>query len=548
MKTRTIRRISQIVFFGLFVYLIAKTAYPLRSAIPVDLFVQADPLVAGAAMLASRTIIHGALISLVIVGITIVLGRVFCGWICPMGTTLDACDKAFFRGKKRSGTPNRLFGLKYYVLAGLFVTSLFTMQAVYLLDPLSLLTRTVVLVFIAPIQMVFRWLAEVSYAWSSSGFGPMASVGMWLSDRIGPWSFIAGQQLYYHEALIVLAIFVGIVGLNSISRRFWCRNLCPLGALLGIFSQIPVLKRVVSGECTECAKCVRECKMGAILENPRLTRMTECILCFNCVAGSPRKAVSFRFRPRPERRSETALDLSRRRILQGAGVGLGFAAMAAIDPGRKRALSDSSQIKLSSQDLIRPPGSLPEDKFIEQCVRCGSCMKVCPTNGLQPAIYEAGIEGFWTPILVPRIGCCTQECNACGQVCPTEAIKPFTIAEKSYIFIGTATIDRSQCIAWADDKKCLVCDEYCSYKAVEWKPTPEGVKRPFVNEKKCVGCGICESACPVQPIAAIRVYSRGDKRHMTRPEQRDWSGVIDSSENATRNPRSRRRKRRGMTP
>jgi len=532
MKTKTIRRISQIVFLGLFLYLIWITAYPLKPGTPVDIFARLDPLVAGATMLAARTFIPAMALSLIIVGITILLGRVFCGWMCPLGTTLDASDKVFFRRKRQRGTV-RLQGLKYYILASLFISALFTVQAVYLLDPISLLTRTIVLVFVAPVQIVFRWLAEVFYGWSSSGFGPF----VWMSDALNSWQFTSDPQLYFRQGILVLAIFIAIVGLNSLSRRFWCRNLCPLGALLGLFSYVPILKRVVSDECIDCAKCTNDCKMAAILENPRLTRTTECIECFNCVGyssavarssssgegGCPTDAVSFRFRPKPELHEETSLSLPRRRVLQGAGIGLAFAAMAKIDPGRKRALGDISPIKLSSQDLIRPPGSVAEDQFVAKCTRCGACMKVCPTNGLQPALHEAGIEGFWTPVLVPRIGCCTQECNACGEVCPTDAIERFKIAEKSHIFIATAVIERDHCIAWYADRKCLVCDEYCSYKAIEWK-TVDGAKRPFVDEKKCVGCGICEFACPVQPIAAIRVYSRGDKRHMTREEQKAWAG------------------------
>ncbi|HUV04386.1 MAG TPA: 4Fe-4S binding protein [Armatimonadota bacterium] len=519
MRTRTIRRISQIVFFGLFLVLIYATAYPLKPGIPVDLFVRLDPLAAAASMLAARALIAVMWPALVVVGITILLGRVFCGWVCPLGTTLDASDKLFFRGKRRGAV--QLRGLKYYILAGLLVSALFSTQAVYLLDPLSLLTRTIVLVFVAPIQMAFRWLAEMFYGWSSGGLGPMASVAAWLSDRAGAWQFISGPQLYFRQGLLVLAVFVAIIGLNSLSRRFWCRNLCPLGALLGLLSYVPILKRVVSKECIDCAKCT-SCKMAAIHENPRLTRTAECIECFNCVPICPTDAVSFRFRPKPDLHPETRLSLPRRRILQGAAVGLGFAAMVRIDPGRKRALGETSSVKLSSQELIRPPGSVEESEFVARCIRCGECMKVCPTNGLQPALHEAGIEGFWTPILVPRIGCCTQECNACGEVCPTDAVRPFKIEEKKHIFIATAVIERDQCIAWNSNRTCLVCDEYCSYKAVEWK-TVEGTKRPFVNEKVCVGCGICESACPIQPVAAIRVYSFGDKRHMTREEQRAWS-------------------------
>jgi len=521
MRTRTIRRVSQIVFFGLFLVLICVTAYPLKPGIPVDLFVKLDPLAALASMLAARTFIAAMWPALVVIGITILLGRVFCGWVCPLGTTLDASDKLFFRGKRR-GTA-QLRGLKYYILVGLLVSALFSTQAVYLLDPLSLLTRTVVLVFIAPIQMAFRWLAEMFYGLSSGGLGPIASVGTWLSDRVGAWQFVSGPQLYFRQALLVLAVFVAIVGLNSLTRRFWCRNLCPLGALLGLLSYVPILKRVVSDECTDCARCTNDCKMAAIHEDPRLTRTTECIECFNCAPICPTDAVSFRFRPKPELHPETRLDLPRRRVLQGAAVGLGLAAMVKIDPARKRALGGTSSVKLSSPELIRPPGAVEEDDFVARCVRCGECMKVCPTNGLQPALHEAGIEGFWTPILVPRIGCCTQECNACGEVCPTDAVRPFKIEEKKHIFIATAVIERDQCIAWNSNRTCLVCDEYCSYKAIEWKMV-EGTKRPFVNEKACVGCGICESACPIQPVAAIRVYSFGDKRHMTREEQKSWAG------------------------
>lgn len=507
MKMRLVRLISQAVFFGLFLYLISITAYPPRSAIPVDLFAKLDPLIAGGAMLAARAFIPAMMLSLIIVGITVLLGRVFCGWMCPLGTVLDASDKLFFRGNMSSGIDLR--SLKHYILAGLLISALLGMQAIYLLDPLSILTRTIVLAFVAPIQMVFQSLAEVFYGWSSSAFGPLAAVGMQLSDRMSGWQFISGQQLYFRQAFPALVIFIAIVGLNSLSRRFWCRNLCPLGALLGLLARIPILGRAVGEGCNDCARCAGDCRMSAVGENPRLARPAECIRCFGCVESCPRDAVSFRLRPGLP--AETGLDLSRRRLLQGAGIGLAFAAMAKIDPAAKRATESAPPVKLSSRELIRPPGSVEESEFVARCIRCGACMKACPTNGLQPAVHEAGIEGFWTPILIPRIGCCTEQCNACGAVCPTDAIEPFEIAEKKRIFIGTAVIERDHCIAWNADRQCLVCDEYCSYAAIQWK-TVDGFKRPFVDEKKCVGCGICEFACPIQPVAAIRISSQGAKR------------------------------------
>jgi polyferredoxin len=505
--TKQIRRISQILFLALFLYFVFALACYTKPV--ASWFVRVDPLVVGATALAVRKLTLDALLALIVVIPTLFLGRVFCGWVCPLGTVLDLGDKVFYR-TKRPKNPVEYRRLKYYILAGLAVTALFSMQAIYMLDPLCLLTRTIDLAFIAPVQFFLRSTQDLLNTLSGSSFGPLASVSLWLSSKMGGWSFIAGDQMFYRQSFLFLAIFVGIVGLNSISRRFWCRNLCPLGALLGLFSRLPVLKRVVADDCIECGKCIRDCKMRAIPSDPHVTRSSECIECFDCVPICPKKAESFRARPKPESRPEAGLDLSRRRVLQGAGIGLAFAALTRVDPAAKYA-RNAVNIKLSSPGLIRPPGAVAEHEFVNLCVRCGACMKACPSSGLQPALHEAGIEGFWTPILVPNIGPCVQECNACGRVCPTKAIRSVTVAEKSHIIIGTASIEHDHCLAWYGRRECLVCNEHCSYQAVDLRVV-EGVNRPFVNEDKCTGCGACENACPIQPVAAIRVSSRGDMR------------------------------------
>jgi ferredoxin len=151
-------------------------------------------------------------------------------------------------------------------------------------------------------------------------------------------------------------------------------------------------------------------------------------------------------------------------------------------------------------------------------VRCGLCYKVCPTTGLQPALFEAGVEGAWSPRLVPRIGGCEKNCNLCGQHCPTGAIRNLSLEEKSYARLGTAVIDRSRCIAWEQNRVCLVCDEACQYNAIEtFSETIQGqaLLRPFVDERLCVGCGICESRCPVDGPAAIQVFRMGEERRRT---------------------------------
>jgi formate hydrogenlyase subunit 6/NADH:ubiquinone oxidoreductase subunit I len=137
--------------------------------------------------------------------------------------------------------------------------------------------------------------------------------------------------------------------------------------------------------------------------------------------------------------------------------------------------------------------------------------------------------------LTPRVGPCAQSCDLCGRICPTGAIEPFDWREKKWLYIGRAQIDRSTCIAWYADRKCLVCDEYCSYNAIYWEEE-EGAMRPFVDEARCIGCGLCEAFCPIQPQAAIRVHSLGDKRELSRPEQLDIRKGAEKREDTPEDP------------
>ena len=220
--TRQIRRISQILFFALFLYFVfALASYTKPMA---NWFVRVDPLVVGATALAVRKVTLTALLALIVLVPTVLLGRVFCGWACPLGKVLDLADKIFYRrkGAKKTVEYRRL---KYYILAGLAVTALFSMQAIYMLDPLCLLSRSIDLIFIAPVQFLLRSIQDLLNGWSGSSLQPLASASLWLSDRMGESSFIGGDQVFYRQSFLFLTIFVGVIGLNSISRRFWCRNL-----------------------------------------------------------------------------------------------------------------------------------------------------------------------------------------------------------------------------------------------------------------------------------------------------------------------------------
>jgi ferredoxin len=160
--------------------------------------------------------------------------------------------------------------------------------------------------------------------------------------------------------------------------------------------------------------------------------------------------------------------------------------------------------------VIRPPASLEEDEFADRCVRCGNCMKVCITNGLQPTLLESGPAGIWTPRLVPEVGYCEYRCRLCGSVCPTGAIAKLSPAQKRLTRLGIARIERSRCLPWKENKECLVCQEHCPIpnKAIRLQKemvSGKMIARPYVRQELCIGCGICQTKCPTRPVRAIRV-------------------------------------------
>jgi len=298
--------------------------------------------------------------------------------------------------------------------------------------------------------------------------------------------------------------------------RFWCRCLCPSGALMAIFTRRPILRRKVSPDCTQCGICLKTCPMDAIgisrqpngNVDARLTDYAECIYCLTCVKGCPVGAISFDLavESSPDRQDHTPEQIfaERRRIL-GVGLSGSMAAIVTLT-GLKSTHSDPGPGGIVHPAMIRPPGAIPEDAFLARCIRCGACMHACPTNSLQPLGMAAGLSAVFSPVLTLRRGPCEPSCNACNQVCPTGAISPLHIIERQKAKVGTASIFRQKCLAWEFGKKCLICDEVCPFDAIEFRMIPGNtIAVPFVNENKCAGCGFCEHYCPVRAVPAIVV-------------------------------------------
>ncbi len=569
MRIVTARRICQIFFLLLFLWLCLVTSagthwWQIRGW-PVNWFLQLDPLLALAAMLTTGTLYAGLLWALVTVVLTMVLGRFFCGWLCPLGTLQQVVGvlagwKLRFSERINRHRFHRLQSFKYLVLVFFLGAALFRPWAASLqtglLDPICLLQRSVNLVLL-PL------------------FGPDSP-------------FAAGR--YTAGAWLVGAMFFAIALLCIPLPRVYCRFVCPLGALFGVIGRTALWQvGKIQETCSNCSRCDSACE-GAC-SPAGCIRSHECVLCMNCLDSCREASMGYRREPVTDRIDRP--DLSRRAVLLTLASGV-----VAVPVVRLSGTLAGN----ASPDLVRPPGALAEIDFLRRCTKCGLCMRVCPSRVIQPALLQAGIEGLWTPVLDPTAGTsgCQYNCVACGHVCPTAAIRPMSLDERQGknafagngpVRMGTAFVDRSRCLPWAMHRPCLVCEENCpvSPKAIFTEeifqpvrgnpfraafPAPDRIdlsgnrnpgflatgdyycripgrtgpppakivaqqeallqlsaplfktssqgqgdveivirlKRPYVDPTYCIGCGICEHECPVSTKRAIRVTAENESR------------------------------------
>ncbi len=486
------RAFLQALSLFLFTLLFIFAAYGLPEWLPADLYLRLDPLLTLSALLAKKEYIARALWSIIIVGATIFIGRFFCGYVCPLGVTIDLGHFFFWRKIKffHFAKDKVLRRLKFYLLLITLSAALGGLTISALFDPIPILTRFYTFTLYPLVITIFNLILDI--------LRPLSTIFGWSTLQHSHYA-----QPVYYMSLITFLIFGLIIFLNRYASRFWCRYLCPLGALLSLISPLGVFKRRVNQNCTSCLKCQKSCPMGAVAVDPRQTHFSECIQCRTCAQVCPEKAISFLPKLSSSIAGEhSSPDFSRREFLYGIPFGLVLAFLTDRTPYTP--LQGKSW-------LIRPPGAIPEDEFLKTCIRCGECMKSCVTNTLQPSLWESGLAGLWTPKLDLRFAACEQNCNICGQVCPTQAIRALSLEEKNHAKIGTAVLRREMCLVWAENKICLICDEICPYNAIVFR-TIEGFRRPVVIPSKCNGCGWCEQKCPIQGESAIVVVPMGEIR------------------------------------
>lgn len=505
-KLIIIRRFSQAFFLALFIYILWSTTYPLRGLLPPGTFFKINPYIMMLTSLSQRVLIPGIIIGIAMLALTLVFGRFYCGWICPLGTLIDYAGA--FRRKKRTPSAvvnSRLRKGKFIALGITAILAAAGVQAAWVLDPMVVAARFVSLNLIPTATLLLNDL--FIFLMRDMGlYQPLQGIYQSLKSSV-----LGVKVVFFSNAGAILALTLGICLASLFISRIWCRMLCPLGATYALAAKAALLSRANRG-CSACGLCKSSCRMGAIKDDMSYVK-SECILCMDCVYECPGNITNFSFSGLT-RKNEGTSKVSSGNMTRTQFLLLMFASLSSMAFRWRGGSSGSASFK---SGVIRPPAALKEPDFFDRCIRCGNCMKVCPTNGLQPVMLESGLSGLWTPHLVPEIGYCEYNCTLCGTVCPTEAIKKLSLAEKHMIKLGTAVVDRSTCIAWAGNQQCIVCEEHCPVpmKAIKVDTiTVNGsiVKRPVVDKSLCVGCGICQTKCPVRPVRAIKVSPEGAYR------------------------------------
>lgn len=495
------RQTVQYVALAIFIVLFIWSRQDGGPANLINIPMRMDPLLMLAHLLASRTFLAGSALGLIVVLLTVVFGRAWCGWLCPMGTILDIFPLNRWMNKRAAPTDGWR-RIKFDLVIVIIAAALLGNLTLLFFDPLALLLRTLT-VGIWPALDRIVTAVETVLVNVPAFEGPLSTFDNWVRPAILP-----DQPIFFPGGLLFAAIFLGVILLNLLAARFWCRYLCPLGGALGWLSKLAIFRRKVGAECKGCTLCTDICPTGTI--NPAkdyVSDPSECTMCLNCLEACPRDQT--RFLPVFSAEKWTSYDPGRREALLAIGATIASIAL----------LNSNGPAKRQLPFLIRPPGvreTNPDVLDFTKCTRCNECVRVCPTGGLQPAGFEAGVAALGSPILAPRLGYCDYSCNACGQVCPVQAIPPLALAQKRVEVIGLAYINENRCIPWSDHQPCLVCEEMCPLpqKAIQlenaevWGPDGQivSVQLPHVLRELCIGCGICEYKCPVSGEAAIRVF------------------------------------------
>ena len=455
-----------------------------KEFIPAEIFLIIDPLVSLSTAIASRNWVWSLVAAFIILVLCLIIPRGFCGYVCPLGTLIDLFDRLIGQRVLRFRAPATGWWvhIKYYLLGAVLFTSVFGVLTSGYVSAIPIITRG------------FLFIGE-----------PLQTAALRGIHLIPPMN--SGH-------IFSILLFFAVLGLGLLRPRFWCKYVCPSGAMFSLGNLFRATDRKVESSCIHCNKCVTICPFDAIKPD-FTTRGTDCTQCQTCAGVCPTHSIKFVERwnrvslktVNEPANHETAI--GRRGFLSWA-LGSSAAVIAATSYTSVNRITGANLDNPNSFKPVRPPGSVPEEDFLQQCIRCGECFKACPNNVLQAMGFEQGLEGLWTPEVKADWAGCESSCNACGQVCPTGAIRALPLEEKKVARMGLAIVDEQTCLPFAEREACQLCVDECNaagYAAIEFTyvgteadvngmPIPDtGYLAPVVLSDKCVGCGLCQTRC-----------------------------------------------------
>jgi polyferredoxin len=429
---------------------------------------------------------------LVILLLTLITGRTYCSFLCPLGIGQDLNSRIGGRIKKkfrRYGYKKPFTILRYSFLAvTLVITMVWGIYMIILLDPYSIFARFMTY-FAKPVVIVIN-----NYAATILG-----KFDIYTLSNIP----VRGFPLIVYS--IPAAFFLLIGGLSLTKGRLYCNMICPVGTFLGLISKISLFRiKFNETACTRCGRCAMRCKSSCIDFLKADVDISRCVSCFNCIHTCQDKAISYGIVNIKRKVHET--DESKRRIIVGSllllfGMSRVSNAQDKIAPKPKK----DSTVKENRTCPVCPPGGISIADFNKDCIACSLCINACPNSVLQPAYKQYGIAGIMQPVMDYHKSFCTYNCTKCTEICPTNALHPLMLEAKKLTQLGKAKFIKDNCIVKTEKTACGACSEACPTKACHMIAYEGNLVIPEVTEDICIGCGHCEFACPAAPYKAIFV-------------------------------------------
>lgn len=428
---------------------------------------------------------------IIVLGLTILGGRVYCSTICPLGTLQDIViySKKKFSAKNRYRFKKALSVLRYSILGitiiSLFITGLF---AVNLLDPYANFGR------------MGTHLLQPVILWSNNLLAKLVPVfGLNILEsrpiHIASFSFSAGMLVL----VFVLSVFRG---------RLYCNSVCPVGTILGLISKISFYKiKINASGCTKCGNCQAVCKANCINIKTLEIDNSRCVACYNCISACNDSSIGYSVVNTSWKAKTNIVSDDRRRLFILSAVG--YLASKAVPGKAEETYSEGdTHVCFYKRGTVSPPGSISIEHLHERCISCHMCISACPTKVLQPTFLEYGLTGIMMPKMDYSVHFCNYDCTVCSEVCPTGAIIQLPKEEKKLTQIGKVQFLKEYCIVETEGTSCGSCSEHCPTQAVKMVPYKNGLTIPETEVAICIGCGACEYACPVvDPHKAIFVQA-----------------------------------------